>query len=537
MMTNGRLLDFLKLVLYLTFFSVLCMFYGMPIHIIRDVAMTIRSFYKRINDFIRYRQATRDMNARYPDATTEDMSGEDVCIICRESMRPWQQQLGSRPTEANSITRPSPWEERLRPKRLPCGHILHFACLRSWLERQQNCPTCRAPVLGSRTTVSNSNPLGQPAIQQGPDQHLQEARQNFQQPVIRQNIFNLGPFRLAIGRQGLAQPAHGVPLHQQGAAPTGGDANSASGPSRQAPTSSQQIFANFVPTNVQLQLHHLEQQLTQEINDLNVQADQLLLVRVLQGELARLRAMRSSPGSFPVSSNIPTISHQSLPPSLNGALNISRAPTLGFAQDRQGGGNQPLPDGMIIPNGWNVLPLGRIHNSMGTTATSVNVPTSDVNLRRGIYDLISQSSLGPPSDSEVGNPPNSSPSMTSGTTQETGPPIRQPEPNVPADSRKLESGPSNTQEAKNSSLHILNSSQKSPPIAPALSLEAGDVDLVEDREQLNARHTDRYVLQSSSDTEVDERAALRQAGAVFGSSQAKGKGKAATVEDDVDDVD
>lgn len=536
-MANGRLLDFLKLVLYLTFFSVLCMFYGMPIHIIRDVAMTIRSFYKRINDFIRYRQATRDMNSRYPDATTDDISGEDVCIICRESMRPWQQQLGSRLTEANSTTRPSPWEERLRPKRLPCGHILHFACLRSWLERQQNCPTCRAPVLGSRTTVPNPNPLDQPAIQQRQDQQLQEARQNAQQPVIRQNIFNFGPFRLAIGRQGLAQPANGFPLHQQGAAPTGGDLSSASGPSRQAPTSSQQNVANFVPTNVQLQLHHLEQQLTQEINDLNVQADQLFLVRVLQGELARLRAMRTSPGSFPVSSNPPTIFHQSLPPSLNGALNFSRAPIFGFAQERQGGGNQALPDGMTIPNGWNVLPLGRIHNSMGTIPTSVNLPTSDINPRRGIYDLISQSSLEPSSDSEVRNPLNSFPSMTSSTSQEAGPSIGQPESNVPADSKRLESGPSNTQEAKNSLLHTLNSAQKSPSTAPALSLELGDVDLVADREQFNARDTDSHVLQSPSDTEVEERAAFRQAGAVSGSSQAKGKGKAATVEDDVDDID
>ena len=109
MMANGRLLDFLKLILYLTFFSVLCVFYGMPIHIIRDVAMTIRSFYKRINDFVRYRQATRDMNARYPDATADDISGEDVCIICRESMRPWQQ-LDSRHNDANNTSRPSPWE-------------------------------------------------------------------------------------------------------------------------------------------------------------------------------------------------------------------------------------------------------------------------------------------------------------------------------------------------------------------------------------------------------------------------------------------
>ena len=31
------------------------------------------------------------MNARYPDATSEEVAREDVCIICREEMRPWQQ--------------------------------------------------------------------------------------------------------------------------------------------------------------------------------------------------------------------------------------------------------------------------------------------------------------------------------------------------------------------------------------------------------------------------------------------------------------
>lgn len=535
-MANGRLLDFLKLVLYLTFFSVLCMFYGMPIHIIRDVAMTIRSFYKRINDFIRYRQATRDMHARYPDATADDISGEDVCIICRENMRPWQQS-GSQLTDANSTSRPSPWEERLRPKRLPCGHILHFACLRSWLERQQNCPTCRAPVLGSRTTVSNPNPLDQPAIQQGQVQQLQEARQDVQQPIIRQNIFNFGPFRLAIGRQGLAQPPNGFPLHQQGAAPTGGDVGSASGSLRQAPTSSQQILANFVPTNVQLQLHHLEQQLTQEINDLNVQADQLFLVRVLQGELARLRALRASPGAFPVSSNPPTVFHQSLPISLNGALTFSRGPMLGFAQERQGGGNQNLPDGLTIPHGWNVLPLCRIPNSIGPIPTSVNMPTSDTNSRRGIYDLLSQASLEPSSDSEVRNPLNYSPSLASSTSQEAGPSVRHPESIVPADSKSFESGLSDANEAKSSSSHIPNSAQKPPSTVPALSPELGDVDLIEDREHSNLHDTDKNVLRSSSDTEVGEHAALRQADALSGSSQAKGKGKAATVEDDIDDVD
>jgi E3 ubiquitin-protein ligase synoviolin len=35
----------------------------------------------------------------------------------------------------------------MTPKKLPCGHIFHFYCLRSWLERQQSCPTCRRTVL------------------------------------------------------------------------------------------------------------------------------------------------------------------------------------------------------------------------------------------------------------------------------------------------------------------------------------------------------------------------------------------------------
>jgi HRD ubiquitin ligase complex, ER membrane component len=83
--------DFFKLVVYLSFFAILFTFYGLPIHILRDVVVTIRSFGRRIVDFVRYRNATRDMNERYPDATAEDISREDVCIICREEMIPWGQ--------------------------------------------------------------------------------------------------------------------------------------------------------------------------------------------------------------------------------------------------------------------------------------------------------------------------------------------------------------------------------------------------------------------------------------------------------------
>lgn len=122
------LVDFLKLIIYSTFFGIVVAYYGVPLHIIRDLYLTIRSFIIRIKDIIRYRRATANMNERYPDATPEELTGTDrVCIICRDEM--------------------------VMAKKLPCGHLFHFRCLRSWLERQQACPTCRRPILEENAQV------------------------------------------------------------------------------------------------------------------------------------------------------------------------------------------------------------------------------------------------------------------------------------------------------------------------------------------------------------------------------------------------
>ena len=131
----------MKLLTYLTFFTVILLNYGLPLHILRDVYMTLRSFLNRCRDLIRYRQATRDMDALYPNATAEEMErlGDKTCIICREEMiaaLPAGQASpsGSGPTSGGQ----GPNET---PKKLACGHVFHFHCLRSWLERQQSCPT------------------------------------------------------------------------------------------------------------------------------------------------------------------------------------------------------------------------------------------------------------------------------------------------------------------------------------------------------------------------------------------------------------
>jgi len=113
--------DTVRLIVYVVFFSIILIFYGIPLHIIRQLYHTFTSFKKRVDEVRRYQKATQNMNARFPNATPQELAAAETCIVCRDNM-----------TDG---------------KKLPCGHIIHLHCLRSWLERQQVCPTCRTPVL------------------------------------------------------------------------------------------------------------------------------------------------------------------------------------------------------------------------------------------------------------------------------------------------------------------------------------------------------------------------------------------------------
>ena len=153
--------DFFKLVTYVGFFVLISIFYGVPLNILRDVYLTLRSFVIKCRDLVRFLRATRNMNEQYPDATREEMDAlaDKTCIICRDDMEyrgaaeestpaaaaaapggeNGQQAEGAQPAQ---LSQPST-NARLNdtPKKLPCGHFFHFHCLRSWLERQQSCPT------------------------------------------------------------------------------------------------------------------------------------------------------------------------------------------------------------------------------------------------------------------------------------------------------------------------------------------------------------------------------------------------------------
>jgi E3 ubiquitin-protein ligase synoviolin len=401
--------DFIKSVVYVGFFMILMTFYGIPIHIMRDLFMTIRSFIKRVHDFVQYRNATRDMNTRYPDATAEELQRENTCIVCREEMRPWVQ------PDANNAQAGRRMDERQRAKKLPCGHILHFSCLRSWLERQQVCPTCRRPVLaqsGTQNTQQNNqadqnqqnqqnqqvpnnmlqallqgNPQQGPARPQGQPAHPAPpaGQQNQPQPNLR--VFNFGPFRIAMGNLRIPPAQQGNPndirnamdqLRQQ-AIVNNAAQNAIPQQQNQAlihalaqsraanmPTGPLPGAVALHPADIQSDILRIQQNIIESLRQLNAQHEQLEVVHSLLGELNRIQQ----------SSGIAGATGQELPPiaPLNPQDSNTFTPQAFFARGpalRQG--DDGVPAGLALPEGWTLRPMALAPRS-GQESRIVSAP-------------------------------------------------------------------------------------------------------------------------------------------------------------------
>lgn len=89
-----------------------------------------------------YRKLALDMDQRYPQVPQEELQQlNDSCAICREPM--------------------------VSARRLPCGHIFHTACLRSWLEHNHTCPTCRHPLIDEAAQQNGAQHRGAPGFPPG----------------------------------------------------------------------------------------------------------------------------------------------------------------------------------------------------------------------------------------------------------------------------------------------------------------------------------------------------------------------------------
>lgn len=138
------IIGLLKVSLYAAFVTLMIKLFTLPLFALRPMYYTMRDFKKAFHDIVMSRRAIRNMNTLYPDATPEELAAVDnVCIICREEM------VGA-------------------SKKLPCNHIFHTACLRSWFQRQQTCPTCRLNILRPSANNQRNRQNQQNQQQPGP---------------------------------------------------------------------------------------------------------------------------------------------------------------------------------------------------------------------------------------------------------------------------------------------------------------------------------------------------------------------------------
>lgn len=379
--------DFIKLMIYVCFLTVSITFNGLPIHIMRDVYMTFVSFSKRVADYVAYRKATSGMNSRYPDATTEEIRG-DACIVCRESMVAWAQPnaggdaqpAGEQPAAAPGPTRRR--DEGLRAKKLPCGHILHLRCLKAWLERQQVCPTCRRPVITAVPTENRAAPGGEnPPGQRPPGQQPQ-------QPRARARMFNLGPLRVGLVNAPNNQMQNILNQLQNP------DAQNQNGVNQQAPNQQgpnhlglQVPYANQgaggVPATsilagpraavpLSIQLMQTEQRIMVEAHNLGIEQEQLGNLRRMEAELGRLRALRLPTHQVVGTNGLPRQAHQPLqqpamPVQQNGIHDPILEQLHGNPTQRLESGNSALPEGLVLPEGWSLMPLRRLDRPQDPT--------------------------------------------------------------------------------------------------------------------------------------------------------------------------
>lgn len=430
--------DAIKSIVYLVFFFLLLTFYGIPIHIVRDLFMTLRSFVKRLHDFYQYRNATRDMNARYPDATAEELERENTCIVCREEMQPWVE-----PGADAAQPGRRRMDERQRAKKLPCGHILHFNCLRSWLERQQVCPTCRRSVLAQPTAPTNPqnqanagqiNPaalpggdplrglpgnMQPPAAPAQPGQYQpapQAGQQNQPQGNVR--VFNFGPVRIALGN--LRLPAN---------RPADGNANAnnnllmerlaqqiAQQPNALQPQPQVQnqgipqlpnAFTSLPlggvphhPNDIQGDILRIQQNILTSMQQLQVQHHQLENIHALLAELNRLQQASGAAAAGQELPPIASLNSQPIP-SINPHAYFANGPVL-----RQG--DAGVPEGLALPEGWTLRPMALSPQPGSTEAPSSTEPGPSGTARR-YFPAVQRPMAQAPSSS-------SSPPTTSDTT-------------------------------------------------------------------------------------------------------------------------
>lgn len=140
----------------LTFTGVCGLLYLFPGFFSPMYASLLTCLYKiftLVRQFFAARRAQNELDDHVIDATLSDLQRDSTCVVCRDEM-----EIGAH-------------SARLAPKRLGCGHVIHKGCLKLWMGRSQDCPTCRQPVKSRQRNfyASTQVPVNQPMVAERAD--------------------------------------------------------------------------------------------------------------------------------------------------------------------------------------------------------------------------------------------------------------------------------------------------------------------------------------------------------------------------------
>ena len=106
----------------------------------------------------------------YSRPTEEDLERSPDCVVCRDH----------NDTQTSRV--------------MPCGHVFHEDCLKSWIMQKQNCPICNKPLFDFTQEKSS---FSSPEEEQLKQAMKQETVQNVIQSIQMMNVVNMTKYAQA----------------------------------------------------------------------------------------------------------------------------------------------------------------------------------------------------------------------------------------------------------------------------------------------------------------------------------------------------
>lgn len=143
-----RIIDIITRFLKTVIHTLMLIPFRMPIMLIKDVLWDFLTLYQNVTSLWKIWRNNKQLDDKLPTVTHEELQQTDnICIVCMDELLP----------ESETQHRHNSIDAKYKPKRLPCGHVLHLYCLKNWMERSQTCPICRLAVFDETGNVVQSN--------------------------------------------------------------------------------------------------------------------------------------------------------------------------------------------------------------------------------------------------------------------------------------------------------------------------------------------------------------------------------------------